>query len=219
MRRLPKVTGRRRGAAIVWIPVLLLLATAPIRVHGDGPRRVPGDDRDRKPVASFEAGRFFGDRDDRTNRSTPAESLRLPAGFRAELIYTVPREQQGSWVCLTSDSQGRLIASAQSGKLYRITLPAGGAERASPIRVEPIDLDIGSAQGLVWAFGSLYIVANAPARSGLYRVRDTDGDDRFDRVEELRRFDGEGEHGPHGVSSRSDPSRPTRPSARPTRRP
>src|SRR5262249_38529540 len=48
-------------------------------------------------------------------------------------------------------------------------------------------------------FGSLYIVANSPARSGLYRVRDTDGDDRFDRVEELRRFDGEGEHGPHGV--------------------
>ena len=36
-------------------------------------------------------------------------------------------------------------------------------------------------------------------RSGLYRVRDTDGDDRFDKLERLRRFEGEGEHGPHAV--------------------
>src|SRR5262249_45427782 len=32
-----------------------------------------------------------------------------------------------------------------------------------------------------------------------YRLRDTDGDDRFDRVEELRRFDEAGEHGAHAV--------------------
>jgi putative heme-binding domain-containing protein len=68
----------------------------------------------------------------------------------------------------------------------------------SETRVEPIDLNIGSAQGLLFAFDSLYVVANSD-QSGLYRLRDTDGDDRFDRVERLRRFEGQGEHGPHGV--------------------
>ncbi len=35
--------------------------------------------------------------------------------------------------------------------------------------------------------------------SGLYRVRDTNGDDRLDHVELLRKLDGGGEHGPHAV--------------------
>ena len=38
--------------------------------------------------------------------------LRLPDGFVGELIYEVP-SNQGSWVCLTNDPQGRLIASDQ----------------------------------------------------------------------------------------------------------
>jgi putative heme-binding domain-containing protein len=155
-----------------------------------------GDDRKGGAVRGFEADRFFGDIEDRMRRATPAESLKLVDGFRTELVYTVPREQ-GSWVCLTGDPQGRLIVSPQSGKLYRVTLPREG-HPASEIRVEPIDLNIGNAQGLLFAFSSLYVVANSD-RSGLYRVRDTDGDDRFDRIERLRRFEGEGEHGPHAV--------------------
>jgi len=44
--------------------------------------------------------------------------LKLPDGFVGELVYEVP-SKQGSWVCLTTDPQGRLIASDQYGKLYR----------------------------------------------------------------------------------------------------
>jgi hypothetical protein len=49
---------------------------------------------------------------------------------------------------------------------------------------------------------------NAAGRyaSGLYRVTDTDGDDRLDRVELLRAFEGDGEHGPHGVVLDADGS-------------
>src|SRR5262245_33475182 len=40
-----------------------------------------------------------------------AELKPLP-GFRAEVVYRVPRSQ-GSWVCLTADPRGRLVASDQ----------------------------------------------------------------------------------------------------------
>ena len=54
---------------------------------------------------------------------------------------------------------------------------------------------------MLWAFDSLYVVVNRGHRydSGLYRVRDTNGDDRLDHVELLRKLDGGGEHGPHAV--------------------
>lgn len=131
--------------------------------------------------------------------ATPAEKLKVLKGFKAELIYAVPRETEGSWVSLTTDPKGRLIASDQYGKLFRITPPPiGSAEKA---RVEALAVEIGEAQGLTWAFDSLYVVVNSGGHfpSGLYRVRDTDGDDNLDKVELLRKIDGGGEHGPHAV--------------------
>src|SRR5438034_11187902 len=55
--------------------------------------------------------------------ATPVERLKGLKGFRVELLYTVPREEQGSWVSLAVDPKGRLIASGQYGKLYRVTPP------------------------------------------------------------------------------------------------
>ena len=129
--------------------------------------------------------------------ATPAEELTLPKGFRAELLYSVPRGLQGSWVCMTHDPKGRLITSDQSGSLYRVTVGAS----ASETKVEKLDVRIGQAQGLLYAFDSLYVTVNGSAAqgSGFYRVRDTDGDDRFDEVKLLKKFDGGGEHGPHGI--------------------
>jgi putative heme-binding domain-containing protein len=117
-------------------------------------------------------------------------------GFNVERVYDVPRDQ-GSWVALARDDRGRLYASDQGDKgLYRVTLPGEGRT----VRVERIEVDLpGGAQGLLWAFDSLYAVVNRKGHSGLYRLRDTDGDDRLDQVTLLRRFVGDGEHGPHAV--------------------
>ena len=70
--------------------------------------------------------------------------------------------------------------------------------------VEKLDVNIGSAQGLLYAFKSLYVVVNegremAERPSGLRRLRDTKGTDQFDEIKLLRRFKGGGEHGPHAV--------------------
>ncbi len=132
--------------------------------------------------------------------ATPPEKLKTLKGFKTELIYAVPRETEGSWVSLTADRKGRLIASDQYGKLFRITPPPVG--KSGQARVEPLAVEIGEAQGLCWAFDSLYVVVNAGTGkypSGLYRVRDTDGDDNLDKVELLRKIDGSSEHGPHAV--------------------
>ena len=191
----PRRASERKLVLVVALAVSVVFAA---RMRGDEPQRPADGDRPGRAVRRFEADRFFGDVDDRTARATPAGTLKLPDGFRAELLYTVPRKEQGSWVCLTVDARGRLIASAQEGGLYRITPPRPGGP-ASDTRVEPLGLGLAGAQGLLHAFGSLYAVVNAPGRSGLYRARDTDGDDRYAAVERLRRIDGDGEHGPHGV--------------------
>jgi putative heme-binding domain-containing protein len=127
-------------------------------------------------------------------KSTPVSQIKMAKGFKVELLYSVP-DEQGSWVSLTTDPKGRLITSDQYGKLYRITPPAISGKA---IQIEVIDVDLGMAQGLLWAFDSLYVMVNGKD-PGLYRVRDTDGDDKLDEVKLLREIRGASEHGPHAV--------------------
>ena len=131
-------------------------------------------------------------------RAAGATGFNLPDGFRVERLFVVPRDELGSWVCLTSDPRGRLIASDQGDRgLVRITpAPLDGSR---PTIVESIPVPLSGAQGLLWAFDALYVVCNGGPGSGLYRVTDSDGDDTLDAVEKLRAFDGGGEHGPHNI--------------------
>lgn len=136
-----------------------------------------------------------------TARGEAAGKITLPAGFKAELVYEVPAETQGSWVALTPDDKGRLIASDQDGLLYRITPSPIGSE-PSNTKVEKLNVNLGMAQGLLFHKGQLYVVVNGQIgsfTSGLYRLTDTNKDDQFDRIEQLRVFGGAGEHGPHGI--------------------
>jgi len=125
------------------------------------------------------------------------KKLEMPEGFAAKVIYKVPRDEQGSWVSITTDPQGRLITSSQYGGLYRITPASGDVET----KVEKLTAEIGRAQGLLCAFDSLYVVAHKGNKmpAGLYRCQDTNDDDQYDKVTLLREFIGVQEHGPHAV--------------------
>jgi putative heme-binding domain-containing protein len=129
--------------------------------------------------------------------ATAAGNVKVAKDFKLELLYMVPKETQGSWVALCVDPKGRLIVSDQYGKLYRLTPPPVG--RSGRIEPEPIDLDIGGAHGLLYAFDSLYVMVTERTPRGLYRLRDTDSDDRFDEVQLLRAIEGSGEHGVHSL--------------------
>lgn len=132
--------------------------------------------------------------------SGPA-GIKVPEGFRVESLHALG-EKEGSWVAMCSDPKGRLIASDVNGKLVRITPPPIGGDPAST-KIEPIELEIGCANGLLWAFDSLYVMVCREGvygtGSGVYRVFDTNGDDVLDKVELLRKINGQGDHGPHAL--------------------
>ena len=135
-----------------------------------------------------------------------AESPRVRDGFKLELVYAPPLKTQGSWVSLTVDDRGRLIASDQYGALYRVSPSAIGGP-ASKSRVERIPAKIGSAQGLAFVNGALYAMVNSTdpgAANGLFRVRDSNGDDTLDQVEQLLPLRGTGEHAQHAVVASPD---------------
>lgn len=195
-------TGVRQAILSTLLTTIGLTCPPSGHTLAESPSATPGD---HETIQQFDSSRFTQSGSDRSGNATPAHALRLPSGFRAELLYTVPLDEQGSWVCLTIDDQGRLITSAQFGGLYRVTLPRPGNEPEG-VRVELLDVGVGCAQGLLWACDSLYVVGRPldgplqDAAVGLYRLRDTDGDDHFDSVRLLLRFDeNHDEHGPHAV--------------------
>ena len=146
------------------------------------------------------------------------DKLKLMPGFRAEHLYSPSDNKQGSWVAMAFDDKGRMITSDQYGFLYRIKLPPTGSPLNSaqveklriPVSDNPADtsaskVGMGYAQGLLYAFNSLYVMVNHrkdqnfTRGSGLYRLQDTNGDDQFDKVTLLKELKGEGEHGPHNI--------------------
>lgn len=145
-----------------------------------------------KPAASTVMG---------NNRSTPVDRIKALPGFEVELLYSVPSQDQGSWVNLCTDPKGRLIVSDQYGGLYRITPPEAGKTIAQE-DVEKIPADIRAVNGMVWHRDALYVGVNDYEKkipSGLYRVTDSDGDDMLDKVELLRELQASGDHGVHAV--------------------
>ncbi|MFO0225157.1 MAG: c-type cytochrome [Planctomyces sp.] len=142
----------------------------------------------------------------------PPGVFELLPGFAVEKLFTVPKDELGSWVCIAFDNKGRLLASDQGDKgICRITLPPLG-EQQGETRVERLDfskceVQPTAAQGMLWAFDSLYFSINGGPGSGLYRARDTDGDDQFDQCVKLQDFRGGGEHGPHALRLSPDGQR------------
>jgi putative heme-binding domain-containing protein len=110
-----------------------------------------------------------------------------PPGFRVERVLEVPAEQ-GSWVAMAFDGAGRLVVSPEKGPLKRVVVGD------SAPRIETLDVGLGDAQGLLWAFDSLYVNGKGPSGCGLYRLHDRE-------AKLLRAWPIEmTEHGPHGIA-------------------
>ncbi|WP_025761622.1 c-type cytochrome [Dyadobacter tibetensis] len=136
--------------------------------------------------------------------------LKLAEGFQAEHLYSPSENNEGSWVSMTFDDKGRMIASDQYGFLYRLKLPEIGSNEAPQveklgIKGDTSKIQMGFSHGLLYAFNSLYVMVNNRSnpkfsnQSGLYRLQDTDHDDQYDKITLLKEMKGEGEHGPHSI--------------------
>ncbi len=136
-------------------------------------------------------------------RKQPAaqpNDLKVPPGFKIELVHTSDPAKEGSWINLGKDNKGRLIVSGQNRQpILRFTLKDGKAEK-----IEKLNLPISEAMGLLYAYDSLYVNGSGPQGFGLYRCRDTKGTDQYDDVRLLKQFSGGGEHGAHGLAKGPD---------------
>ncbi len=168
-----------------------LIATIYIAAHGQNAAKPK--DKPKRPAA---VGPAIGE-----NKATPVSRIKVAKDFKVELLYSVPGETQGSWVNLCADDKGRILASDQYGGLYRFTPPAP-EQPLDPKNIEALATDIRAVNGMVFAFGALYVGVNDYENkipSGLYRISSSKDDDQLDKVELLRAMDAKGDHGVHAV--------------------
>jgi putative heme-binding domain-containing protein len=124
-----------------------------------------------------------------TNAATSAEHITALPGFKVELLRSA-RSNEGSWVALAFDPKGRVVVAREDRGLLRMTL---APDRASVAQVETINTNLLECRGLLFAHDALY--ANANNSKAFVRLRDTDGDDRFDEVKVLKATTGGVGHG------------------------
>jgi len=133
---------------------------------------------------------------------TAASAFQLASGFEISLVRSaLPVE--GSWISLRFDPQGRAIVAMEKKGLLRMTL---AADRLSVANVEVINDTLPEVRGLVFGHGALYANVNthnqktSGFQAGLYRLRDTDGDDRFDEVKLVGPSTRSGGHGRNDIT-------------------
>jgi len=138
---------------------------------------------------------------------TPADQLKVPEGFKVELLKEAG-QRDGSWICMAADDAGRLYISPQGsipetgfskdakwGGLVRATVNEKGVEKW-----ERVPVPVGDAMGMLWAFDSLYVSGNGPEGRGIYRCKDTNGDGLPDAATMWKKIPGgAGEHGAHAL--------------------
>lgn len=186
-------TGHRAGVGILAL-----------QAHVGPPMTVQFRDIRLKRLASSEVAETAVEIDETTSVSTPLDAITVLPGFQVEMVHSVPSDTQGSWVSMTAGPGGSLITADQYGDLYRVLPSAAGADPASTI-VERLNVPIGRAHGMLWNEDSLYVMANGELQpegmrlSGLFRIRDTDGDGHLDTGRLLKKISGGSEHGPHAV--------------------
>ena len=101
--------------------------------------------------------------------ATPIELIKVKKDFKVELLYSVPRETQGSWVNMTVDPKGRLITSDQYGRALPHHAPARSAAtpKTPKSRCSPSSSAKRTAcSGLSTAFTSSSTRAESTSRAG-----------------------------------------------------
>jgi glucose/arabinose dehydrogenase len=133
--------------------------------------------------------------------SFTGRDFQIARDFKLELLYNPPAATEGQWVAMAWDNKGRLlIPSYNSERLNRVTIPKVGSNEA--VRVERLYSDFGGAEGVLYAFNSLYVNLNRAnsRRAGIYRLTDTNGDDKYDQIRVIRNIQGDGgDHGTHNL--------------------
>ena len=113
----------------------------------------------------------------------------LQPGFEIERVRSAG-DDEGSWVSMEFDSEGRLIVAREDQGLLRMSL---SDDLKSVTHVEAIDTALRECRGLLFRNGNLYAQANNT--KALFRVDIPDEDEPFESRTQLREFPGGVGHG------------------------
>lgn len=131
----------------------------------------------------------------------PGEVLDTLPGFKIEHVLQADGATNGSWICMANDPKGRLLLGGQGSQpITRVTLQDGKS-----VKEEILQIPVSETMGMLFVGNVLYLNGSGSKGFGLYRCRDTKGNDSYDDVELLRPWEGgSGEHGAHALVLGSD---------------
>ena len=123
----------------------------------------------------------------------PTDFFTLP-GFEVELLKNSAKGE-GSWISCAFDPEGRLSIGREDVGIWRFSF---SKNKKSISQIEMINRTLKENRGLLYAHGALYV--NANVSKGIYRLRDTNGDEKFDEEKLLRATPGGVGHGRNGLA-------------------
>ena len=128
--------------------------------------------------------------------NAPGEVLDTLPGFKVEHVLQADGAKNGSWICMANDPKGRLLLGGQGNQpITRVTLQDGKS-----VKEEILKIPVTETMGMLFVDNVLYLNGSGSRGFGLYRCKDTKGDDSYDTVEFLRGWKGgSGEHGAHAL--------------------
>ncbi|MEM9346156.1 MAG: heme-binding protein [Planctomycetota bacterium] len=153
---------------------------------------------------------------ERPDHPRTPEGLTVKNGFLVEKLFDTDFPTHGSWVAICAGPDNTLFVSSQYRKyqvtvdgkkqnrnrqtLFTIKPPAvDDHEDKTEVIAHPVELN--GAQGLCYAFGSMYVMESGV---GFTRLIDADGDGLYEGKELLRAMKGGGEHGTHAIVPTAD---------------
>ncbi len=124
-------------------------------------------------------------------------------GFEVEAV--VPEDFLESVVNLSFDHLGRPVVAFEHGGIHVLIDDDGDGKYES---MENFSSEVETAHGMHYLGpGDLLVNSKGPQGSGLYRLKDLDGDDHADEVKLIAASRGRiGEHGPHAIRTGFDGS-------------
>ena len=122
----------------------------------------------------------------------------LAPGFEITEVR-VAQPDEGSWIAMAFDDQGRLTISREDVGLLRLTL---AEDQMSVAKVEKIDVKLEECRGLAYDGQTLY--ANANNSKAMFRLK-IDDDGKPHDLEKLREFPGGVGHGRNDIAMPKNP--------------
>ncbi len=124
------------------------------------------------------------------------ERFRINKEFEVQRV--IDAEETGSLIAMTFNEFGHVIASREGGPLLLI-FDSNDDKIVDTVRVYCDKVK--NVQGILPLNGDVYVTADGPDGSGLYRLSDSDRDGSLETTKLLFNFEGEvGEHSAHGIT-------------------